>query len=207
MSKIFKGNNSDFNKTAFLNWRTNSHSNIHNMIVLAEGFMSSSIELCEICLRDNKDKKADMLIFPILFNANHGIELYLKSLIWTLNLLLFQNHKIEGKHNIKQIMDTVRAKIKSYKGNDALHNFDNSTSELKNYIAELISLIKPKQNLDNMDFPRYPINKKYENHFYIDELGNVEVDLENFFNIFSLIKDNLDSITSYYYHQELCGEW
>ena len=42
MKKIFTGNE-DFNKTAFLNWRTSKHEDIGNMLVLAEGFLSSAI--------------------------------------------------------------------------------------------------------------------------------------------------------------------
>ena len=96
MKPIFTGN-SDFEKSAFVNWRTSKHEDIQNMLVLAEGFLSSSIELAKTSLADNSDKKADMLIFPILTNANHGIELYLKSLVWTLNKLLNSQYRIEGK--------------------------------------------------------------------------------------------------------------
>lgn len=48
------------------------------MIVLGEGFICSSLILTRYCLKDNKSKGADMLIYPILFNINHGIEIYLK---------------------------------------------------------------------------------------------------------------------------------
>jgi hypothetical protein len=76
MKPIFTGN-SDYRKSAFINWRTAKDVDIQNLIVLAEGFLSSSIELAKTALTNNSDKKADMLIFPILTNANHGIELYL----------------------------------------------------------------------------------------------------------------------------------
>ena len=35
--------------------------------------------LAQDCLQDNGDKKADIVVFPMLFSANHAIELYLKS--------------------------------------------------------------------------------------------------------------------------------
>src|SRR5690625_6409664 len=41
--------------------------------------ISPAITMSKKCLSGNEDKKADVLIFPILNNANHGIELYLKS--------------------------------------------------------------------------------------------------------------------------------
>lgn len=207
MKKIFTGNQKNINKTAFLNWRTHKLTDISNMMVLAEGFLSSSIELTQSCLHNNKHKKADMLIFPILFNANHGIELYLKSLTWTLNRLLKTQYKIEGKHNIKQIFKTVKSKIKKLKGNEWLLSFRKENIELENYIDELFSLIGTTNAKGNMDFSRYPISDKYENHFYIDRLDNVEIDLENYLNVFRNILENLDSTTSYFYHQELMGEY
>lgn len=36
----------------------------------------------------NVDKKADIVVFPMLFSANHAIELYPKSINWSLNMLL-----------------------------------------------------------------------------------------------------------------------
>ena len=44
--------------------------------------------IAEAALVDNWDKKADSLIYPIIFNANHAIESYLKATVWTLNILL-----------------------------------------------------------------------------------------------------------------------
>ncbi len=204
--KIFSGNE-DINKTAFLNWRTEKHENIGNMIALAEGFLSSAIELAKDCINNNSDKKADMLIFPILTNANHGIELYLKSLIWTLNKLTNSKFKIEGSHNIQQMFQTVRAKIKNYKDDEWLKHFDEQNIDLAEYIDELFSLIFGDGEKDNMDFSRYPITNKYENHFYVDSLDNVKIDLENFVERFEQIMEVLDERTSYFFYEELKGEW
>jgi hypothetical protein len=177
------------------------------MLVLAEGFLSSAIELAKASLADNSDKKADMLIFPILTNANHGIELYLKSLVWTLNKLLNSQYKIEGKHNIKQILETAKAKIKKYKDQHTLNYFNQQTEDLQNYIDELFAKIQATSQKDKMDFSRYPLDEKYSNHFYVDEIGNIEVDLENFVLRFEKILKTLDEIVSYFFYQELNQEW
>ena len=206
MKPIFSGN-SDFEKSAFVNWRTSKHEDIQNMLVLAEGFLSSAIELAKVSLTDNSDKKADMLIFPILTNANHGIELYLKSLVWTLNKLLNSQYKIEGKHNIKQILETAKAKIKEYKGQETLDYFNLQTEDLQNYISELFAKIQATPQKDKMDFSRYPFDEKYSNHFYVDEIGNIEVDLENFVLRFEKILETLDERVSYFFYQELNQEW
>ena len=206
MKKIFEGNE-DYNKTAFLNWRTSKHEDIGNMLSLAEGFMSSAIELSKSCLNDNSDKKADMLIFPILNNANHGIELYLKALIWTLNKLLDSEQKIEGSHNIKQMYQTVQTKIKSFKNSEWIKHFNEQNIQLAEYIDELFTLISGYGKGDNMDFSRYPITNKYENHFYVDCLDKLEIDLENFVHKFEKIKEALDERASFFFYQELKGEW
>ena len=206
MKNIFKGND-DYRKSAFLNWRTSSREDIGNLLVLAEGFLDSAIQLTKDCLADNADKKADALIFPILHNANHGIELYLKAMIWTLNKLIGTELKIEGKHNIQQMFSTVRSKIKTHKDQDCLKHFDEQNNVLENYIEELFNLISGYGKGDNMDFARYPITDKYENHFYIDQLDNVEIDLENLKEQLIQIKDALDERASYFFYQELNGEW
>jgi hypothetical protein len=74
MKPIFE-RNKDYIKSAFLNWRVNDGDHIGNMLAIADGFLESSIQLGNLCLQNNNDKKADMLIFPMLTNANHGIEL------------------------------------------------------------------------------------------------------------------------------------
>lgn len=67
--------NEDFRKIAFLNWRMDS-SDIRSLLNLADGYFVSGLELTKQCLDDNSHNRADILIFPILTNINHGIELY-----------------------------------------------------------------------------------------------------------------------------------
>ncbi|MDP3461945.1 MAG: hypothetical protein Q8S18_04050 [Bacteroidales bacterium] len=206
MAKIIFLENEDLNKTAFLNWRTKEYDSIGNMIALAEGFISSAIELAKECINNNSDKKADILIFPILTNVNHGIELYLKSLIWTLNKLTGSKYKMEGSHNIQQMFQTARAKIKSYKDEEWLKHFDEQNYSLAEYINELFTLIATDKKKDNMDFSRYPISNNFENHFYVDSIDNVKIDLENFVERFKRILEVLDETTSYFFYEELKGE-
>lgn len=78
------------------------------MLIIADGFMKSSIMLAELALEDNRNKKADIIIYPFLFNANHAIELYLKVIGWTVNILLQNDKKVEGGHDIQQILNVVK---------------------------------------------------------------------------------------------------
>lgn len=168
---------------------------------MADGFLISSIELAKRCWMDNDDKKADILIFPILTNANHGIELYLKGIMWTLNKLLQLETKIEGKHNIDQMYRTIKSKIKKYGGLEKVKNFERLTFELSSYIEELTNKIRSTPKDDKMDFSRYPFSNKYENHFYVDAIGTVEIDLENFISRFEEIHRVLDEVIDWLYEE------
>lgn len=201
MKEVFSYN-PDISKTAYMNWRIDRYNNIKNMITIADGYMEASLLLAEQALRDNLDKKADILIFPILFNANHSIELYLKSINWSLNILLNNGKKNEGSHDIKQIFSNVRSRVCEFeKEKERREDFKYLTISLERYIDELYSEIEKsesKTDKDNMDFSRYPFSKGYINHFYIEEFENVAVDLENFMVRFEEIGRNLDSIAKHY---------
>jgi len=206
MNPIFS-RNIDIDKIAFLNWRIKENNDILNLLNLADGFLLSSIELARHCLADNEHKIADILIFPILANANHGIELYLKAINWTLNEIMNSDLRIEGKHNIKQIFETVRAKVKIYNGQITTKGFNDATKELWAYITELFDKVNATTKDDRMDFPRYPFSNSYENHFYVSAIGNVEIDLENFVSRFEIIRENLENLSDFLYYQELNHDW
>ncbi|ETZ19137.1 hypothetical protein [Pedobacter sp. V48] len=202
MQPIFS-RNQDYTKIAFLNWRIDKWSDILNMLNIADGFMRSAIELAKFSANNNEDKAADILIFPVLTNANHGIELYLKAMTWMLNKIMAQEARIEGSHNIRQIYATVRAKIKTYGGSISIKDFNEKTENLDNYIEELFAKTNATPKNDKMDFSRYPLDQKYESHFYVDQIGNVEIDLENFVVRFSETYESLKSLTDFLYHIEL----
>ena len=112
MGKIFDYN--EIEKTAYMNWRTRHHQPIHDMTVIADGYMKAAIMLAEECLQNNEDKKADIVVFPMLFSANHAIELYLKAINWSLNMLLGVNEFYCGGHDIRQIWNTVKKRVSSF---------------------------------------------------------------------------------------------
>nr|WP_322624852.1 hypothetical protein [uncultured Flavobacterium sp.] len=208
MKHVFSRND-DYKKIAFLNWRISTDDHIINLLNIADGFLRSAGELSNVCLKDNSDKKADIIIFPILFNLNHGIELYLKSLNWTLNKLLGYNRDIEGNHNILQLYNMIYSKFKKYQGNIKCRDFLLATKELKVYIDELYEKIGATELNDKMDFSRYSFKKgkNSENHFYAQTSENIEIDLENLLEIINCIKDKLDSICKLMYHQELNNDY
>ena len=203
MSKIFKGNPNTFDKTAFLNWRIFQNDEIGNIISLAEGFLNSSVNLLKLCIIDNEDKKADMLIFPILTNLNHGIELYLKALIWTLHKLNKSENKFPKTHNLKTLLSVSLKIIKETEGNNSFMYFNESTAELQLYISELYEKINTDSKSDNIDFSRYPITTKFQNHFYVATKENVEIDLVHLLNVSEKILESLDDRVGYFYYYKL----
>ena len=209
--KVIFSYNSDVNKNAYMNWRIDRNNNINNMINIADGYMNSSLLLAKQVLTDNSDKKADILIFPILFNVNHSIELYLKAINWSLNILLDNGKKNEGSHDIKQIFSNVCSRVNEFeKDKEKRKQFRALTINLRRYMDELYSEIKKSSVItdkDNMDFARYPFAKGYINHFYIEKFDNVVIDLENFIIRFEEIGMNLSRIAKYYlYDYILEGE-
>ena len=184
--------NEDHRKIAFLNWRFQGYSEIQNLMTMANGFILAAIELADYSLRNNQHKIADILIFPVLTNANHGIELYLKGITWAINQLSGLSLRVEGGHNLDQILKTVKSKIRAWEGEEALRDFEREMEDLTSYVDELFAKIGASNRPDKMDFSRYPFGRDYENHFYVEHIGNVEVDLVNFIARFKRIHKSLE---------------
>lgn len=200
MKPIFS-RNEDIDKMSFMNWRMQDDSTIRHFLNMGDGYLRSSLILAKQCLICNSDKKADILIFPILANANHGIELYLKAITLMLNQLLGVASKIEGRHNIVQIYKMLKSKLRALSGIQELRYFEKGMEELENYLDELHVKIEATSKNDKMDFSRYPISNANENHFYVDRMGNVEVDLENFIKRFEIINDKLSQVAELFYDE------
>lgn len=175
---------------------------IHDMMIIADGYMKAAIMLAQDCLQDNMDKKADIVVFPILFSANHAIELYLKSINWSLNMLLNEKESFCGGHDIRQIWHTVKKRMISFESDkDQRKQFKEMTKELDDYILELYDKIDKDHNanakMKNMVFHGIRLIQM-TNIFYIENYGNEVVDLEMFVEIFKKIGDNLNCIAGYY---------
>lgn len=139
----------------------------------------------------------------MLFAANHAIELYLKAINWSLNMLLEEKESFCGGHDIRQIWNTVKKRMTRFETEKGRRKqFKEMTKELEAYIAELYDKIDKDHNanakMKNMDFSRYPFNTDDEYHFYIENYENEVVDLEVFAEVFEIIGDNLSSIAGHY---------
>ena len=51
----------------------------------------------------------------------------------------------------------------------------------------------------NIDFTRFPSDKKLHNHFYVNECNNVVIDLENLLNWCEVLNECLSRLAGTYY--------
>lgn len=199
--------NKDIEKNAYMNWRTQRFDQIQNMIVIAEGFRDSSLLLVEQILKDNTDKKADNLIFPILFNANHSIEVYLKAINWTQNKLLNKDDTFAKTHdlvilfrNVVNLENELNYPQDKKAFHDMLDNLNSYINELYRKIERTVEAKKGNKTIYDIAFSRYSLNMDLEPQFYINTFDNVVVDLENFLIVFKIIFDSLQSLSLHYLH-------
>lgn len=201
--QVFNSFNSDFNKNAYLNWRTSCRDRVNNFCVLADGYYQACILIADAILDDNCDKKADALVFPMIFDLNQSIELYLKAIQWMLNILLDNSEKFEGGHNLIGLYGTFLKLFSEYENKhpEARGNrkdFNSMTSSLKDYIDEL-KIVIPEKDWRTMDFTRYPLmSDKKTDHFYIVDSHNITVDVEFFRNRIVSINNSLKSLAVYF---------
>ena len=107
-------------------------------------------------------------------------------------------------HDIRGIWYDTKKKIQEF-GFGYGHEEVEFNKMIKNLEAYLDEVSEKMMNDDvnkayhNIDFSRYPVNKKYEYHFYLQTYDNVVVDLENFIKVFEDISSCMDRLAGYYY--------
>lgn len=185
--------NGDINKTSYLNWRTSFHSSQRSQFtVMGEAFFSTAYNLVQQCLLDNSDKKADLWIFPIMFNIVHGIEVYLKAINVSLNIVLNKDRKkIEGSHDIRQLCCVAKKLIEEYKNSNKSNTTKQMFTAIK-VVEKFIANIYVKTG--DMTFARYPLDRNKNGHFYIQALENEVIDLEILREQMLIIYNMLDFI-------------
>ena len=197
--------NADIEKTAYLNWRMWHGETADNLWTMADSFASATKIMIQAILDNNSDKKADALIFPILFCIDHTIELYLKAILREIETLGGLKPSVYKTHDIKELFENMTGSIK--KKEKETSGLGKCLKEVSTYIDELYGLIMDK-NAENkkerlkIDFARYPIDTSGNEHFYIHINGNVVVDVENLQARFKGMEDSLKGLF-YQYQAEL----
>ena len=166
---------STYYTSANLSNLTNGFDDAQHFWLMSEAYFDSSEIIINECLKDNSDNKADRLVFPILFDIIHGIELSVKAIICNLNLIINNKPLFEkNHHNIKQLVSTAIS---------MLHRVD--AHEGNNYFCEALTAMKlVKRFVDNiyertndMTFARYPLSSDNKDMFYANYENQVYIDM------------------------------
>ena len=196
MNKAIFSYNSDISKNAYLNWRTCSTDVSYNLFILAEGFSSAADILIGRIIKENREKIADLIIFPILYAIDQSIELYLKAIIRIieeLNGCGVSNYKT---HDIQNLLKTMISLIQ--KNEASTKDLSKHLKPVETYIDELYGLIKTEdakgKSALSIDFARYPIDTAGNPHFYVKSMENVVIDIENLAARNVEIKESLEAI-------------
>lgn len=170
--------NTDIDKTAYLNWRMDSYDDEENMSAMAEAYFQAANILVESVLRNKRMHQADALIFPIIHTVNQMIEIYVKSVIKLISRLNKDKTGRSKSHDIDKLVIEMRGKIIKQEG---------KTKEFDAYIDPLLSYIDELKQLENindthvgMDFSRYPLDTNEQAQFYVRQSKNIVVDMEVF---------------------------
>lgn len=196
MGKLFSCN-VDISKNAYLNWQMVPNEVADNLATMARSFSDAAKTLMDIILKDNTDKKADILIFPLMYAINQSIELYLKAILRQIEEIQNQTISIYKTHNINELYQQMVSACK--KKESRTKGLEKHLKELKLYIDELFSKIAVANDQHpQMDFARYPIDIDGNEQFYIVLDNNVVIDVENLQNRFKEINESLSSLYSLY---------
>lgn len=169
--KIFYSENEiDYSKNykyAFLNWhfdngqgsndKSNPRQPVFDNFEMGKAHLANAIlTLFSIIYTSNRLEQADLLIFPVLFNAWHSVELLLKSGI---NALAVLNGGNAAKLN--HDIFTLKKRFE-----DAL-NCSGMNSTMKNDLGDVNDLLSEFSKVGaHFDFSRYTFDKKGNYQFY-----------------------------------------
>ena len=173
--------NPDIN--AYLNWRTDAPI-FASFYDVGVGYLSSSIiTLQSIINNKNEGSEADSIIFPIMFNLWHGIELMLKSGILLIGEVKRVDNKFKSKgHKIDILYNLFIEELNSF----TLTQPQKDLKVLKDLIDEFNN-----QNV-RFDAFRYPNDSNWNEQFYNTPDNNY---VENkCVNLFDLQKKCLEII-------------
>jgi len=203
---IFKDYSTNNSKEAFLNWhfddgngRMDSDPVVQSCWDYKElgfAYLKGAVVVLSCLLdHDNYDNEADTMIFPVLFQMWHGIELLLKSGNMMCDMYLGQPVSNYSKHKIDDYSDQFRSKMKRLGFNKL------DSNQLKEMI-EFVDDVKAKGA--HFDFARYTNQSNGSKQFYNtpDSDGFVQntiVDLHELARVLMSVTTNVKNTIDYLY--------
>ncbi|WP_239748533.1 hypothetical protein [Mammaliicoccus sp. A-M2] len=189
-NSIFDYENDEY--FALLNWQYH-HSNNNPINTMAESYYETvKITMNHLIKNIRSNVIRDRMIFPVLFNFNHYIELKLKSCLVYLSLknerhsneiniiikeVMGSNnkgnkiYKYPNTHDLSKILTIL---IKSIERTNIFENQYSVSDKLKStteYINDLYTH-KITKGSANLDLFRFPLNLNQDNQKYVETFGN-----------------------------------
>jgi hypothetical protein len=106
---------------------------IDRHVHLWEGYMRAGAGLIELCTQDGYEGDRRFVIYPILFNYRHGLELAMKWIVLRFGGQGFQG--IEADHDLWKLWKRCRAIVEQYETND-----DEATDAVEKIVKEFHDL-------------------------------------------------------------------
>ena len=198
---------------AYLNWmfddgngRMDSDVNAQNcwdFKQMGNAYLKNAEVVLSYLLEQGPDyTESDTMIFPVMFNVWHGVELLLKSGNIMCDLYLGQPVQNYSKHTIDAYSDQFRSKMKKL-------GFTKIDSQQLKGLVEFVDECKAKNA--HFDFARYTMQSDGNKQFYNtpDSEGfvrNVTVDLLELARVLVDISDGfVDTIDYLYEHMSIYG--
>ena len=106
---------------AFLNWnfdnslggKDNVSQLIQDNFVMGNAYMGNAVlSLYSILCSGNYCSTADVLIFPIMFDLWHGVELWLKSSVAAIYYILGMDNEVKKNHKIYEYLEVLEKELK-----------------------------------------------------------------------------------------------
>ncbi|MCO4095951.1 hypothetical protein CW676_03285 [Macrococcoides caseolyticum] len=194
----------DHTEHAYLNWRFWTHSEENEKLnQMSEFYLEATKTLLNATLKDNHDKKADSLIFPILFSFNHFIELKLKAILILYAKLEPDNEQILSTfkndtsirfkgHQINKYLDII-VKITSKTNINGIERKGKRFKYSKLYMDQLKEYDIFNES-PNLDLSRYPLDKNNKQYFYSSTYDNVTISLINLGKMITHIEIELNGL-------------
>ena len=151
---------------AYLNWqfdnsmggKGNPAQSVQDNFVMGNAYMANAVlGLYSIIYNRNRYSMADTLVFPIMFDIWHGLELWLKSSVYAIDFLTDSDKKKKQNHRINDYLNTLKSELKRLGMNQTI---DIALSEVTALIGEF-------QRVNaNFDFARYSFDSRGDYQFY-----------------------------------------
>lgn len=202
---------------AFLNWRfddsmgkndkNNPLQKINDNFEMGKAYISNAVlTLFSVIESKNACAIADTLIFPVLFNIWHGIELWLKCSITALNCITNTENKTINNHDIYKLFDVLKENLLELKLNQiaetALNEIELLIKEFKRVNAHFDFARYSFDTKGNFQFYNAPFgdDKQWQNNLFTDSkeiVPNTCVKLDSLFYILLDITENFEYLIEY----------